>query len=75
MDDTNFPLPSSSNVFIQSFSTEKTDSHIHAVLPTVCEEANSVKSKLGVMKEEKNNEESISVPVFVIIKLCFHCHV
>ncbi|OZC09259.1 hypothetical protein X798_03803 [Onchocerca flexuosa] len=64
MDHINSPFPSSSNAMIQCFSTEKVDNNIPALFPAMCEEASSVKSKLGLTKEEKKDDEK-SVPVLV----------
>ncbi|CAG9531831.1 unnamed protein product [Cercopithifilaria johnstoni] len=61
MDNTSSPVLSSSNAMIQCFSAEKTGSNIHTVLPTACEEANSVKSKLGITKKENDDEKSVSL--------------
>ncbi|KAL3981997.1 ATG C terminal domain family protein [Acanthocheilonema viteae] len=59
--DTSSPLLSSSSAMIHCFNTENSVSNIHAVLPTACEEADSAKSKLGVTKEENDDEKSVSV--------------
>ncbi|VDK70104.1 unnamed protein product [Onchocerca ochengi] len=64
MDHFNSLFPSSSSAMIQCFSTEKAIDNIPAVLPAMCEEASSVKLKLGLTKEEKKDDEK-SVPVLV----------
>lgn len=63
MDHMNSPL-SSSNAMV----TEETDSNIHAVLSTACEEASSIKLKLGATNEEKKDNEKSASVLYLLLK-------